>query len=34
VHVLQPGDDVEEVVAIAATAVMDAQRRVTPEGCR
>jgi malate dehydrogenase (oxaloacetate-decarboxylating)(NADP+) len=34
VHVLQPGDDVDEVVAIAATAVMDAQRRATPEGCR
>ena len=27
VHVLQAGDDVEEVVAIAAVAVMDAQAR-------
>jgi malate dehydrogenase (oxaloacetate-decarboxylating)(NADP+) len=34
VHVLQSGDDVDEVVAISAMAVMDAQRRGTPEGCR
>ena len=27
VHVLQAGDDVDEVVAIAAMAVMDAQAR-------
>ncbi|MCC6191080.1 MAG: NADP-dependent malic enzyme [Anaerolineales bacterium] len=34
VHVLQRGDDVEEVVSIAAMAVMDAQRRTTQNGCR
>ncbi|MEP7358446.1 MAG: phosphate acyltransferase, partial [Anaerolineales bacterium] len=34
VHVLQAGDDVEEVVAIAAVAVMDAQARAKAKPAR